>query len=118
MSEEGTKPDPLERIADALEKLASDPEIEIEAGPPICPTCGKFDPEIMLDPTEAASGPLSQVIVTGTCNNCHNLVLVVIESYSMHRSRVTAADEIHEREKAGFFSDNVRGIQRTEAREA
>jgi hypothetical protein len=108
----------LDRIALGIEKLAADPEVEIEVGPPICPQCGKFNPEILLDPTESARGPMSEVVVTGTCVHCNAYIYIVIESYSVHRSRHTAITEIQEREKAGFFNNgNVRGVQREKAGE-
>ena len=94
-----------ERIADALEKLASDREVEIEAGPPLCPSCGKLDPEILLPVQQAARGPLSQVVVEGQCAECHQPIYVVIESYACHRSRVTAEQEMRERERAGVWSN-------------
>jgi hypothetical protein len=101
--------DALSRIADAIEKLADDPQIEIEAGPPICANCGKFDPVIHLNATEAGKGKMSELIVDGTCTECGSAIYVLIESYSVHRSRLTAVEEIKERERVGFFTNgNVR----------
>lgn len=97
-----------DRIASALEKLAADPEVEIEAGPPLCPACGKFDPEIILPEQESARGPMSQLVVEGTCGECGHKVFIIIESYSVHQSRMTAVNEIKEREKGGFFDVAVR----------
>lgn len=99
--------DPLVRIAVALEKLASDPEIEIEAGPPICPHCGKFDPEIQLPEQESARGLMSEVIIVGTCLECKHPIFIVTESYSVHRTSLTATTEIEERKKGGFFDGKV-----------
>jgi hypothetical protein len=93
----------LERLATGVEKLAVDAEFAIEAGPPICPNCGKHDPEIILPNQEQARGPMSQLIVDATCTECAALIFITVESYSVHASRVTAVDEIKERESTGFF---------------
>jgi hypothetical protein len=100
--------DPLVRIAEAIEKLASDPEVEIEAGPPLCPVCGAFDPEIVLPEQEGGRGLMSHVIVNGACGQCGGTIYIVIESYSVHKGRQTAMNEIIEREKAGFFNGGIR----------
>jgi hypothetical protein len=93
----------LERIAVAVEALAIDPEIEINAGPPVCPSCNAFDPNVTLPFQEGGTGPMSQIIVKGTCQVCSNPFYIVIESYSVHKTLETAGTEIKEREKAGFF---------------
>lgn len=99
--------DPLVRIAEALEKLASDPEIEIEVGPPLCPHCGAFDPEIVLPEQESARGLMSQIITEATCGSCSQQLFIVVESYSVHRTGLTATSEIEERQKGGFFDGKV-----------
>lgn len=98
---------PLERIANALEKLAADPEVEIEVGPPICPHCGKLDPIVQLAEQEASRGPMSQLIVDGVCTECGHQLFIVIESYSVHRNRTTAGSEINERDRIGFFNQGA-----------
>jgi len=92
------------RGVEALEKIASDPVIEYEAGPPICPHCGKYDPEITTPASDGAHGPLSELAISAQCMNCGSTFVVVIESYSMHRTPDTAIVEINERkerERAG-----------------
>jgi hypothetical protein len=103
-------------MSTALEKLATEPEIEIEAGPPLCPHCGKFDPSIQMHGGES-SGRLSEFVLTGQCDNCHKTFYVVTESYSMHTHPDMAVFEIREREKAGFFKhvQNKRTNQGTQA---
>lgn len=93
----------LNRIAVAVEKLGEEQQIEIEAGPPVCPTCGKLDPQVVLSEQGAASGPMSQIIVDGDCKECGSHLFIVIESYSVHQSRQTAITEIQERDALGFF---------------
>lgn len=96
-----------DRIATALEKLSEDPQVEIEAGPPICPNCGKFDPEILLPNQEAARGRMSELIVDCACAACGSPIYIITESYSVHRSRTTAVNEIQERTEIGFFKEGA-----------
>lgn len=91
-----------ERIAVGLEKLAEDPQVEIEAGPPLCPHCGAHDPVVAIA-SEAGRGPLSHVFIPCECLNCARSFFVVIESYSCHADLESAKSELREREKAGFF---------------
>lgn len=93
----------VERLAVAVEKLAEDPQVEIEAGPPLCPHCGAHDPTVGIA-SEAGRGPLSQVFIPCECLSCGRSFFVVIESYSCHTDLETAKTEIREREKAGFFN--------------
>src|SRR3954466_11811574 len=86
--------DPLVRIADALEKLAADPEVEIEVGPPVCPSCGKLNPTVALADQEGGQGPMAEIIVNGYCTHCGATFYIVIESYSVHQSVTTAGEEI------------------------
>lgn len=96
-----------DRIATALEKLATEPQVEIEAGPPICPNCGEFNPVILLASQEAAQGKMAELVIDATCVKCEHSIYIVIESYSVHSQRVTAAEEIKERERIGFFNGKV-----------
>lgn len=84
----------LERIANGVEKMASDPEIEIEGGPPLCPSCGKMNPIVDLPEQVSERGPLAEISIEATCTHCGNLVIAIPESYSMHRNRQQAVDEI------------------------
>lgn len=90
------------RMANALEKLTTDPEIEIEAGPPICPHCGQFDPTVRVA-EGGGGGPLSEFVLIAACDNCKKMMYVLTESYSVHRVPETAKAEIDERRKVGFF---------------
>jgi hypothetical protein len=97
--------DPLVRIAEAVEKLAADPEVEIEVGPPVCPSCGKLNPSVTLPAQEGGQGLMSEIIVNGHCNECGAPFFIVIESYSLHMMSSTAVSEINARTKAGMFTD-------------
>lgn len=93
----------LNRIADALEKLASDPQVEIEFGEPLCPHCGTVDPEIVTEASEGR-GRLSEFIITGVCCSCNQVLYGLCESYSMHHSTETLKAQIEERRV--FFNAN------------
>ena len=114
--EEGREPTTVEatlvRIAEAVEKLATEPEVEIEAGPPVCPNCGQFDPWLKIAADEGGLGPMSQVCVIAACTECGSDVFIIIDSYSVHKSRTTAVAELEERKKLN--GSDVRRIQRPE----
>lgn len=94
--------DILERIAVGVEQLAVDPEIEIKAGPPVCPSCNVFDPTITLPLQEGATGRMSELVVQAKCQ-CGENLYIVVESYSVHTDAQKAVEELKERERAGFF---------------
>lgn len=94
------------RIADALEKLAADPEVEIEVGPPVCPSCGVLNPTVVLPAQEGGQGPMAEIIINCHCAQCGSPIYVVIESFSPHRSSITAKTEIETRKAAGLFVNN------------
>jgi len=93
----------LERIALGVEKMASDPEIEIEGGPPICPTCGTMNPVVEMASQEGGRGPLAEIAIEATCTVCGGLVIAIPESYSMHSTRDLAVLEMQS--KAGSFNE-------------
>jgi hypothetical protein len=94
------------RGVEALEKIASDPVIEYETGPPICPHCGHYDPEIATPATDGLHGLLSELAISALCMNCERTFVVVIESYSMHRTPDTAIVEIKERKERNERAGN------------
>lgn len=107
--EQGRVEELLERGVAALETLASDPIVEYEAGPPICPHCGKYDPVVEIPANDGIGGPLSQFVSQALCTNCDKIMFIVIESYSMHRDRDMAIAEITER--AGRNAEDGSGSQ-------
>ena len=94
--EEEMPGDPLERIASALESMAKDSELTVEFGPPICPSCGVFDPKVATFESQS-QGKLSEFVIIAECMSCNQRIYGVVESYSMHENRQTALDEIQER---------------------
>lgn len=84
------------RIAEGIEKLASDPEIEIEAGPALCPHCGKHNPVVTILNTEG-SGNLEDWILLAECHECHHSFYGLVESWSMFQSPQALEHELNER---------------------
>lgn len=64
--------DRLDRIASGIEKLAEDPVIHVESGPPVCPSCGQDNPVIRSRESEA-TGKLGDFIIQATCLHCDNV---------------------------------------------
>ena len=93
----------LQRLVIATEKMASDPEIEIEGGPPICADCGKMNPIVELSPQDGGRGPLAEIAIEATCTHCGSYLCAIPESYSMHKNRDTALTEL--RAKVASFTD-------------
>lgn len=93
----------LERLAEGVEALAAEQEVEIKSLPPVCPHCGAFDPRVTIAPQEGGEGKMSEIVVDARCNACGNRVFIVIDSYSTHREVETVAMELSERERAGYF---------------
>jgi hypothetical protein len=90
----------LERIAVGVEQLAKDPVVEIEAGPPVCPACGFFNPVISVRESEA-QGPIFEYVLQAICNNCGTRFYALPMAWHMfvHRGEVEA--EIQERRGNG-----------------
>ena len=88
----------LERIAEGVEKMGADPVIEIEVGPPICPTCGKVNPKVNLPTTEGGWGRLAEILIEAQCE-CGAALYIAIESYSCHARRESAVTEVRARIK-------------------
>lgn len=87
----------LDRIATALEKLSDDSVVEVDAGPPVCPTCGEFDPPVLFPGEDQQEGKLSGYVIQAQCLACNSVMYVVIDSFSMHRELETVKNEIESR---------------------
>jgi hypothetical protein len=90
----------LTRIADGIDRLGQEPEIEIDWGPPKCPHCNAFDPQVEIEEQDG-SGPLSEYYLEPTCGACRKKFFIVIQGYSAHVERDMASQEIEERKKGG-----------------
>lgn len=91
----------LERGVTALEKMVDEPALEIqwEPGPPICPSCGNFNPSVTLPPGESETGRLGELFLEVRCGECGSTIYAVIDSYSMHQGIETARAELQNRKE-------------------
>jgi hypothetical protein len=70
----------LERSAVANEKLleiAEKEQFTVEQGPPVCPHCGVFNPEVTQLFREEASGPLSEFVMQCETHCCNRPVYCI-----------------------------------------
>lgn len=93
----------LKGIRESLEKLASDPEIEVEAGPAFCPHCGTMNPQVTIMPTEGA-GRLLEFVLVAECHHCNHTLFGIVESWSMFTSSEALQADLNER--AGVSNGN------------
>jgi hypothetical protein len=87
----------LERMAVALEDMAKDPVVEVEATPPICPHCGQFNPQFYLEMQDQLSGPLGECVLYGRCGKCQQRFYAVPLTWHMHKLRENVDQELKER---------------------
>jgi hypothetical protein len=88
--------DTLGGIRDSLEKLASDPEVEIEAGPAFCPHCGTMNPEVTVLPTEG-SGHMLEYVFVAECHECNHTMFGIVESWSLYQTHQALISDMEER---------------------
>jgi hypothetical protein len=86
----------LERGVNAVEHLANDPVIEIEAGPPVCPACGVFNPEIVIREKEGR-GKIFEFVLEARCLSCGQKFYGIPETWRMFSTRSEVENEINER---------------------
>lgn len=92
----------LGRIADASERTAKANEElitlakderdlgESELGPPFCPHCGKFDPEIR---NEGGAGLMSEFVLVAYCESCTKTFIAVPQGWMCHKTPEEAAQQ-------------------------
>jgi hypothetical protein len=85
----------LERGVTALEKLAEDPVLQIESGPPICPFCKRIA-EIKIE-QDAGEGPLAVYVIVPECLHCHNKFFAVPLEWAIFTTQEEAEIEIEKR---------------------
>jgi hypothetical protein len=97
----------LKRNAKASEELLDiakqeTMQIEVEAGPPVCPNCGVLNPTIYME-QEAGSGPLNEMIFKFEMHCCNKTVYAVPEGWQMSVLMQEVIDIIQQR--AGVTND-------------
>jgi len=88
----------LERIAIATERMADDPVLEMEVGPPVCPNCGVLNPIVSTE-SEGGTGHLFEMFVKMHCNGCDTTFYGIPVQWSMHLETSTLRAELQERAK-------------------
>jgi hypothetical protein len=89
-----------ERGVKALEALAKDPIVEIEAGPPICPACGYFNPVVSVSESNT-QGAIFEFVLLATCTHCGVKFYAVPETWRMYLRREEVEMEMQERRGSG-----------------
>lgn len=69
--------DLLVRGVSALEKIAEEPILQTEGGPPVCPHCNSFNPRVRIAASDEASGPFVQYFVPMRCETCGKVFYAV-----------------------------------------
>lgn len=86
----------LERIAVGIEKLADDPVLQVESGPPVCPHCETLNPVVQV--TESSGeGPFSTFCLEPVCGNCGNLFYAVPLEWATFQTYQDAEAELDRR---------------------
>jgi hypothetical protein len=90
----------MERAVKALESMAEDPIVEMEIGPPVCPHCSKFNPQVKTDAHEGV-GPLFEYAVAFICLECEQPFYGVPVQWSLHQEVTTLRIELEGRKGSG-----------------
>lgn len=92
--------DALERSATANEQLlelaTKEQLVSVEPGPPVCPWCGRVDPEI-TETGNGGSGTLSGFIVMGETHCCNHTIIAVPIGFDTFQSVEQAQAVISEK---------------------
>lgn len=94
----------MQRAVVALEKLAEDPILEMEIGPPLCPHCNQFNPVVHIPFSEEGEGRIFEFFVVFLCTNCDSTFYAMPTQWSMHKDKTTLELEVNGRAGA---SDRV-----------
>ena len=92
----------LQRIAVACEKMAEDPVIEMETGPPACPHCDRVNPVIRVEES-GGTGLMDEFVIQAKCEHCGHVFYALPLQYQS----VTRLTQINEmvsarKEVAGY----------------
>ena len=80
----------------ALEKMAQDPVLEMEVGPPVCPHCQKFNPSVRSHEGEE-EGPLFEFVAQFLCLECGKVFYGLPVQWSLHQDTLTLKIEMQGR---------------------
>jgi hypothetical protein len=85
----------LERGVIALEALAQDPVINIEAAPPICPNCKRINPNVKVE--NGSDGPLAECVLIARCDSCNEMFYAIPVTWHMVTTQEEVIREFQER---------------------
>lgn len=94
----------LERGIAALEKIADEPIMQTEGGPPVCPGCNSLNPRVRVAASDETSGPFVQFFVPMECGNCGKTFFAVPLEWATYSAIEDARTEISRR--AGILNGN------------
>lgn len=96
----------LERIAAACERMAEDPVIQMETGPPVCPHCEKMNPVIRVEES-GGTGLMAEFVIKAQCQSCGKLFYAIPLQFHT-TTRLTEVPEILQARKeiAGYERNN------------
>jgi hypothetical protein len=86
----------IERGVVALERMAEDPVINVEVGPPVCPHCETVNPEIRMEEAEG-SGKLSEFVVQGHCLSCNKIFYAIPDHWTTAKNSEHARELLEEK---------------------
>ena len=96
----------VDRIVDALERTAKANEELIRLateerdtgesifGPPLCPHCGTFNPDVA---NEGGRGAMGEFCLIGKCGNCNNTLYAFAQGWLVFATRDEAMQEMERR---------------------
>jgi uncharacterized protein with PIN domain len=96
----GTTKELLERIAAGIEKIADEPILQTEGGPPVCPHCNSLNPRVSVAASDETSGPFVQFFVPMRCESCGKVFFAVPLEWASFTGIHEAREEIGRREAA------------------
>lgn len=100
------------RIADALEKLAADPVIDVPVKPPVCPNCNRMNPFVRVQESEA-TGPLFEFVIQCHCLSCNQIFYAIAEGWNCLSNLEDVQQMMNERAELAGYDSNSRQDQRT-----
>lgn len=92
--------DLLERGVVAVEKLAEEPIINVESGPPVCPFCETMNPRIRVRESEA-DGPLGEYVLQAHCQQCDEIFYAMPQMWLCVKTIGEVKEEIEDRRNRG-----------------
>jgi hypothetical protein len=92
----------LERGVSAVERLAEDPVIHMETGPPVCPNCDRKNPVVRVEES-SATGLLGEFVIQCHCQHCDYVFYGIPIQWNCVKTTSQASEILKERaELSGY----------------